>query len=156
MTIDIDEQGFGATQETVAKLRPDPLRLMLFKGPKRGISIAQWEAALAIRRAFEIITAPTSLVASDYEREIKGKVFWGGWRSIGPLAGLEVVKRYNDWADEMDARKIPIGPVIDLVVGGVSCRQLDRARKVRSGSTSRLLKDALRVYTRLAGWERGP
>ncbi len=29
MTIDIDEQGFGATQETVAKLKPDPLRLML-------------------------------------------------------------------------------------------------------------------------------
>ena len=156
MTIDIDEQGFGATQETAAKLKPDSLRLMLIKGPKRGISIAQWEAALAIRRAFEIITAPASLVASDYEREIRGKGVWGGWRSIGPLANLKVVNRYNDWADEMDARRIPIGPVIDVVVGGASCREVDRARKVRSGSMSRLLKEALRLYARLAGWEQGP
>jgi hypothetical protein len=133
------EDAPGPTLQTVAKLRPDPLRALLLKGPRRGLTVHQWEAALAIRRAFEHITAPVSVALGNPEQPYGQKVYTPGWSDIGPLAKLDVVVQYNAWADEMGARKMRIGPVIDAVVD-------DDIGPVAP------LKRALQLYARLAGW----
>ena len=134
----------GPTRQTVAKLKPDPLWTLARRGTLSG---EQVQAAWDIRAAFEIITVPVRLRLSALEKIDGGSLDYMETRRVRRLIG-----RYNDWVEEMTRRRLPTGPVLDIVIEGRSCREVDHARRVRKGTARELLCVALDLYCRVAGW----
>ena len=65
-----------------------------------------------------------------------------------------LVKRYNAWVDDMTRRRVPVGPILDVVVDGVSCREVDRNRRLGWRACVRILREGLKLYVRGAGWRK--
>jgi len=126
------------------RLQPDPLWALLKRG---AIDNDEVQAAWDIRAAFEIITLPVRLRIASLE-----KIDCSTAGDIDGPRARRLTRRYNDWVDEMTRQSLAVGPVIDIVVEGKSCRRVDRERVVRKGTACRLLKAALLSYCRIAGW----
>ena len=140
-----DTNHAGPTVETLAKLRPDPIILLVLRGDlTREHRIAVQE----IRQAMAVITQPVALRVSN------------PLRAPGPAhphereneRSVRLKRRYLAWIDELGRRQIPSWPVFDVVIDELSCRQSDRQRHKRSGTSRRLLVNALDVYCELSGW----
>lgn len=92
------------TPETLAKLKPD------FLAESLGMETPHYRAAVEIRDAYRWITRPVDIQIRDH---FAAPV---GGQSSGDDEDPRSVKRYNDWCDEMDRRKIPVGRVLDFVI----------------------------------------
>ena len=154
---DVDEQGTKATAETLAKIRPDPLYALYTEGklaPKDPEANARmFDAALEIRMAFEAITSPVSMRGHDYQKEVRRSHWEVGESHAERLWKMDRVKRrYVDWVDAMTARKLPAGPVLDVVVDGMGVRESERNRRRGHGWVGRVLREGLRLYCEQAGW----
>ena len=103
------EQGIGATQETAAKLQPDPLYALYLSNR---LDDYQFEAVIAIREAFKIITAPVSVRLSDPSKP-PGAV---GYEFETDEEEPECVKRYYQWISRMYLRRWPARPIIEIIV----------------------------------------
>lgn len=136
----------GPTRQTIAKLKPDPLWALTRRGTLSG---EQVQAAWDIRAAFEIITVPVRLRVSALE-----KIDCGGLDYMETRRVRRLVARYNDWVENMTRQRLPTGPVLDIVIEGRSCRDVDHARRVRKGCARELLCVALNLYCAVAGWPR--
>lgn len=137
------------TRATAARLRPDPLLVLLRHGR---VSREQLDAALDIRRAFELITGPVGMRSMRTISTSDGTTYdpIRGPRSSGPsdetVRQVAVQRRFGDWAAAMHEQQLPIGPVIDLVVEGKSGRSVDRERGRRNGWAVELLVHALDLF----------
>ena len=135
----------GPTAETLAKLRPDPIILLALRGD---LAREHRFAVQEIRQAVAAITQPVALRVSN------------PLRAPGPAHPLEresersvrLKRRYLAWIDELGRQEIPTWPVFDVVIDELSCRQSDRQRHKRAGTSRRLLVNALDVYCELSGW----
>lgn len=160
--IDQDQQGVQATPETLAKLKPDPLRLLYTRGgqgkgnkgldPDPYANLIMYDAGWEIDRAFRLITQPVAAKGADYAREVRG----GDWerRELTLLKNEALVRRYNNWVDALKEHGVPYGPIIDVVVYDLSCKEVDRGRRKRDGWTVKVLRSGLRLYAQVAGWTR--
>lgn len=101
-----------ATPETRAKLTRDPLfELMLAEQREEGSGLTsdQWGAAIQIREAYEILTAPVALRLHRYEPEIaSGRSEWGRRASA-------LVEAYCDWGDAVHRRGLSVIRILDML-----------------------------------------
>ena len=137
------------TAATAARLRPDPLLVLLQSGR---LVRDDLDAAFDIRRAFETITAPVRLRTMRTITTAEGTAYdlTKGSRSPGSdnesVHEIDLQQRFSSWANAMHEAKIPIGPVVDMVVEGKSGRSVDRERGRRNGWAVDLLVEALEIY----------
>ena len=130
------EQGFKPTKQTMAKLRPDPLRRLLLNNR---INEILYSVALEIREVYEYITQPVEMVTLDYTRLDLPM----GSRAASPTSENEPVemrrlqKRYHEWQDNLHYKGWRAQPVIDLVVNGIP---------PRDEPTERMIIGALKIF----------
>lgn len=157
IVVDVHENDRG-TAQTRAKLRPDTLELLLNRGAERGLSQEQYDAAHLIRAAVTIIIAGMGLKACSMER------LGGPGRSDGETEtewAVRVQEDYNAWVDAMaeraiaakqvrrDSRAWQTGPVLDIVVDGMTCNEVAATRCLRDKAIVPALRDALDLYNDL-------
>lgn len=142
-------QNVKPTPETLAKLQPDPLWALLRRGR---LTQEQVDAAHDIRTAYEIITAPVRAVQMRAVSTTQGSTYdmTPGSKSK-PSDGescrsVQLQQRFNKWVCVMKDKRLPVGPVIDVVVEGQSCRMVDRSRGRRKGWASDVLDRGLSLY----------
>ncbi|MSO93522.1 MAG: hypothetical protein EXQ86_09015 [Rhodospirillales bacterium] len=150
------EEALGPTPETVAKLRPDPFRLLYTRGqldPNAYLNALMWDAGLEIRRAYGLVVAPVALWGRDYEREVRRAPWEAAEARAAALARNErLVRRYAGWRRDAGKKGVAAARVIDLVVEGLPCRELDRRYGKRRGWSAEQVRAGLRLYLALAGW----
>ena len=152
---DLDEP-VPPTPETLARLRGDPLLRLLKRGQ---IDEEGFNAAVSIRRAVEILAQPLRHRAMRAISTADGAAFdpTRGSRVAAPAAdrAIDAQRRYNDWVDAMRAEHMPVGPVLDVIVDGYSCRAVDVRRRRHKGKTVQQLLAGLELYVALARHPRG-
>lgn len=124
----------GPTDQTRAKLRPDPLRAQLLAGR---IGQDDYDVALAIRAGFENITAAL---------RAKGQWSIGIWSYPDAREGdPKIVQFYRDWCETMRRRRWPVKDVLDAI----------EAADWRIGTAR--IRRSLRLYVTAngRGWRRG-
>lgn len=150
------EEPQGPTPETIRKLRPDPFRLLYTRvhlDPNAYLNALMWDAGLEIRRAHALITAPVALRGRDYEREVRRAPWEAADARASALARNErLVRRYTGWRRDAERKGVAASPVIDLVVDGVPCGDLDRRYGKRRGWAVEQVRKGLRLYLAAAGW----
>lgn len=150
-------QSVHMQQEKIAPTQPVPLRGTQGDDHARrrivdarlwdAMSPAQQDAALQIAEAFETMGRGLGYVASDWQR-IPGA---GGPGGAG-AAHSRLIHGYVEWTKHCHREKISHAMIIDILVFGFSCRQQDRDRRLRSGSSRKNLMDGLTLYCLLQGW----
>lgn len=109
--------GSEATPQTLAKLTPDPLWLLIQGGVINEVLV---EAAFKIRRAYGFISAGTRMSLMDYERLCLPQDKDGGWnRAETTTDEPNCVKRYFSWCRKMQDRQEKIQPALDCIIDGV-------------------------------------
>jgi len=63
-------------------------------------------------------------------------------------------QNYYQWVEEMTARKVPAGPVLDVIIEGRALTEVDRAWKKRKGWTRQKLVDGLRLFNEVRSSEQ--
>lgn len=139
------------TPETLAKLRGDPLLRLLKRGH---IDLEGFAAAVAIRRAVESLAQPLRHRAMRAISNAEGTSFdpTRGSRIAAPAShrAIDGQRRYNDWVDAMRGEHMPVGPVLDVIVDGYSCRAVDVRRRRRKGRTAEQVVAGLELYVEIA------
>lgn len=145
------DEAVPPTRETLAKLRGDPLLRLWKRGQ---IDLEGFEAAVSIRRAVEAIALPHRHRAMRAITGPDGAQFdpTRGSRASAPPSwhGVDAQRRYNDWVEAMQREHLPVGPVLDVIVDGHSCRAVDVRRRRHKGRTVRDLLAGLALYIDLA------
>jgi hypothetical protein len=137
------------TPQTLARLRPDPLWLLLQRGR---LSQEQVDAAHDIRDAFELIAAPVRLRTMRAVSTVDGTSFdmtrGGNGRGGNGESDRAILlqQRFGQWVEAMKAARLPVGPLIDIAVEGKGCRTIDRERGRRNGWAVDVLVRGLDLY----------
>lgn len=142
-------------QETHSPTEPVMVRVSATRAPMEltriRISEARlWERLTGLQRhaaerlemGFRLVVDGNTVRAASYERM--------GHQYFSPSERDERLRSdYLRWADEMDRLHQPVGPVLDILVFGRGCREIDRAGGKRNGWAADTVKDALFLYARL-------
>jgi len=128
-----------------AKLQPDTLMLLY---NRERITSEQWEAALDIREAFELVTNGTGIRIADL-LAAGGKGYSEGER----IRAIMVQQRYNAWVDLLTRRatasKRFIGcfaVTLDVCVEGLMLGEVERSRRLKEATAFGYLSDGLDLY----------
>ena len=132
------ERRVNPTPETVQKLKPDPLWQMASE-----LGSDRIQAAHEIRQAFKIISAPLSIRVQQWERRDQS------YDDHESIRTIHVQQRYNGWVDSMSKEMIPVGSALDLIIEGMSCRQIETLRKWRHGAFKPYFFDAMEMFCEL-------
>ena len=138
-----EEPRTSPTPETARKLKADPLWRMAPDLSSEGL-----QAAHEIREAVNLIAAPLRVRVQKWERQDRSYSEHESERSV------RLQQRYNSWVDMMTAKKMPVGPSLDVIIEGLSSREIESHRKWRHGSFRPYFLDAMDLYCALAGWKR--
>lgn len=111
------------------------------------LPLPQQDAALEIERAYTLMTRPLGYRLSNP----------AGLRVDGMTAApvewiAQVQKGYVDWARDCHKAGLLHAAVLDILIFGQSCRQVDRARRMRNGWARDNLGEALALWCRRRGW----
>lgn len=136
----------------------DPLRRMFKNG---ALDVDDMRAAARIVAAVWQI-APNRVKTMATTRARDGSAQYaviraGGGRPgllDGPEGGMDAVRDYLDWTDRMGAARLPIGPVLDVVIEGTALAAIDKRRGWRKGSAAKLIKTALGLWRPAVGGVR--
>lgn len=118
------EERVGATPQTLAKLKPDPIMVMRLQwdragddprawgGPVRpGLSAEHEDAVMSIRDACQIITGHLDTRLASWMR--KDKSYEGdNW----PDPVKRLVEKFNDWADAMHRKHLSVMCALDNII----------------------------------------
>ena len=107
----------------------------------------QQEAAVIISSSFTMINSGIGYTTSNWERIPGGR----GTGNIGE-AHARLMNIYFDWARKCAVKKISHAMVVDVLCFGLSCRTVDRNRRLKNGSTKINLMRGLSLYCELMGW----
>ena len=108
----------------------------------------QQQAALEIAQSFARLSRGLGFASSDWQR-LPGARQASGSDGHAVLAGP-----YIDWTKACQREKVSHSMAIDILCFGISCRRLDRDRRVRTGTARQNLLQALTLYTKIRGWRR--
>jgi hypothetical protein len=127
----------GGTPETATKLMPDHIK---------SLREDLHQAAIAIDAAYCIVCAKARSKASNYEPRTSPS-------KEGDLAPdsrkAKLLNAWWEWQKEMTARKLKIGPIMDMVVDGMPPWEVDRRRGWLPGLSANRLLEALELYCRV-------
>lgn len=103
-------------------------------------------AAERIYCGFVLISGPSLVKCVTLER-VDGKTANGAANGIRDLSD-----DYWDWAKTAQRERVRVAEVLDILVFGKSCAQVDRERRQRKGVARGNLFDGLGVYCAMRGW----
>ena len=140
------------TVETQRKLRRGTLERLK---ERRILQPQQGDAADEIERVYLSIVG--SLMPAGMAWERRDMAHRDAGLVVPPRLRYAYRQRYLPWAVSLARAKGVGGPpvfdtVIDVVINGVTAATLDRARRVREGTSARWLLYGLNRYAQLAGW----
>lgn len=129
--------------------KADPIETMFERGH---LTPEERNAAIEIGRIFRMIAAGLFAKAASMDAA----------RGTAPDLDKLVdayTARYRPWADvltrQRNAHDDPTHQiVIDAVVDGISCRDMDRMYRWRKGNAANCLRNGLRLYAVMAGWQK--
>lgn len=148
---DIQER-HSPTQDACVRLEADNIparsrRRILDARLWEAMNGAQQQAALEITRAYEALARGLGYTVSDWER-LPG--------TANTLTPAEIHRRmignYNDWTALCRRERLSHSMIVDVLVFGVTCRALDRDRRVKKGACRENLMAGLNLYAKLRGW----
>lgn len=122
------------TPETAAKLLPDSLA---------HLAPEYQRAAGEIERAYRLCVGKLMAKAADPESLGRGK-----HEMTDEQAAL--VSRYRDWAAELERRRIPIHPLLNIIVDAVPAWTVDQGRGWQAGTAAERLMEGLMLWCRPA------
>ncbi|PHZ86466.1 hypothetical protein [Paremcibacter congregatus] len=131
----------GPTPETRAKLTPDPLLVM----ERRNIlNDRQLWAFRCLRRALQMITAGTQVRISRLADVVvqTSRCADTGERDHE----IQLKESYSDWVDRMTADRLPVGPILDIILDELSFSAVDRKWARRKGWAKSHLQAGLNLY----------
>jgi hypothetical protein len=107
------EERVGATLQTLAKLKPDPIMVWrqlwdAHEGKRGGLSLDDEDAIMGIRRAYGIITGPVHCKLAAWVRMDRSYES-DQW----PKEIRDLIKHFNDWADRMGSVIQALDNIID-------------------------------------------
>ncbi len=100
----------------------------------------QRRAAGLIERAYHLVVAGTEA------RTMRLDGLARGCRAITFIADVAIERAFVAWAQSCNRARLPLGPVLDVIVEGTGCRVLDRRWRRRDGWTAKLVRAALDLY----------
>ena len=105
------------------------------------------EAAVLIASSFDLLNHGIGYTPSNWQR-------LPGSRGAGNIgeAHARLINFYFDWARKCAVQKISHAMVVDVLSFGLSCRTVDRNRRLKNGSTKINLMQGLSLYCELQGW----
>ena len=109
---------------------------------------AQQDAALAIAFAFEAMSKGLGFATSNWQRVPGARNPMGVANGHARLTGT-----YVEWTEACHKAGVSHSMVIDILCFGITCRALDRDRRVRAGTSRQNLIEGLALYARLRGWK---
>ncbi len=131
----------GPTPETLARLRPDPLKVFKQKNILNDRQILAFEQ---IRRAVHIITDGTHMRISRLnDVHVESSYFKNESESDYEI---RIKNRYSNWIDHMTERRLQAGPVLDIIIDEMSLSATDRKRGKRKGWAKAHLQASLDLY----------
>lgn len=148
MREDRREQGVGATPQTLAKLKPDPVGRLARKG---ALSPDEEAAAYEIREAFAVVSGPVALRVSNPAAALRDRRTPRLPFENETERQVRLKRRYAAWRHAMAERALPLWPVLDVVIDELSCREADAKRGRRNGTTIAGLAAALDLYCLCCG-----
>lgn len=107
------------------------------------------QAATEIAYAFEALSKGLGFSTSNWNRVPGARNPTAAANSHARLTGI-----YIDWTRACHDAKVSHSMVIDILCFGISCKALDRDRRVRGGKSRQNLLDGLDLYARMRGWRR--
>lgn len=63
-----------------------------------------------------------------------------------------LISFYFSWAKTCKRERLSAACILDILLFGKSCRQVDKERKIRNGSARHNLIEGLKLYCQLRGW----
>lgn len=112
-----------------------------------GLSPLQQDAAHEIAAAFEMLGRGLGYVSSDWQR-IPG---CRGPENVAE-AHARIINIYISWAKCCTKSGLSHAMALDVLCFGLSCRKVDRDRRLKNGSARKNLMQALELYCSLRGW----
>lgn len=138
--------GDAPTEQTVRRLRRDPLDELARR--RRDFGADHIRAGREFRWVYEAVCGALMPRATTLDRVGSGGGHAAPWGDVLVEAHHD---RYLPWAKQLGHG---VGVVVDVVWEGMTCREVDRARRWRDGTAAALVTEALGLYAELAGWAR--
>lgn len=147
----VDDQGIPPTPQTKRKLTADPITRLWRAGE---LDQRQKDAADAIYLGVRLVCGDVISRPPSYERPAPGARAGRAGRIVEHETEWQyrMQRHYAEWVDEMTERRLPVGPVLDIIVTQTAPTTIDRQRRVRKGTTKTFLIEALDLYVKLRGW----
>ncbi|WP_376960127.1 hypothetical protein ABNQ39_20665 [Azospirillum sp. A26] len=140
----------AGTQETRDRIGEDPLLRMLSRDQ---LTQEQYTAAVQIAAGYRLDTLGMDAQIASYGHRIPG-----GPGSSSVEYAARIVSAYAAWRREFDKREQAAGrmlhgcrksrllAVMDVIVNGLTCRQVEGRRRMKNGTLASILRDALDLY----------
>jgi len=131
----------GPTEETRAKLTPDPLALL---ARKNILNDQQIWAFKRIRHAVKVITDGTQVRISRFSAAaVQSSRFCPRTESEYEI---RIKEYYTNWIDRMTGARLQAGPVLDIILDEMSLNAVDRKWGKRKGWAKGHLQASLELY----------
>ena len=111
------------------------------------MSAPQQDAALQIEFGFRLTTKGIGYRTSDPSRIPNSKT-----HNNETEHQTAVISSYFDWSITCQKSGLSHTAVIDILAYGLSCRKVDKARRLRNGWARTNLLDCLTLYCKMKGW----
>ena len=139
----------GPTPEAKAKRKRDTIGALHKAGT---LSLEQVAAAEHLYQAHAILATGLNFAQYRY-RERTSRSGHGAATPDWTGSQIARVERYRKWCERMDEADLPVAPVMDIVTGTGGVRDAERAHRMRSGTLTEVLGEALALYVRMVGWK---
>lgn len=138
----MEKPTIGPTRETLAKLQPDPL--VRFR-KNDIINDQQLWAFKRIRRAVQVITDGTRMRVSHYTDVPVQTSRYDS--QVECEFEIKIKDHYSQWVDRMTTARLPVGPVLDVIIDELSLSAVDRKWGRRKGWAKIHLQTSLDLYS---------
>jgi hypothetical protein len=110
-----------------------------------GWSTWEQDAAERIYSGFQSLTGGMGFTCQSFERRSPGN-------SRVADRAVDMASRFVTWSTRATRERIDVSSVLDVLVFGMTCRDVDRFAHRRKGWCSSNLTAGLQLYCRLRGW----
>lgn len=124
----------GPTPETLAKLYPDPYDRL----PHDLKACAD-----AVALAYSLLTAHMGVKAMDPAKF--GRAHPRPWKPSEEA----LIDRYADWVDELSRRRLPLGPIMDVVADRQQPWDVEISRRLPAGKVMGWTIEGLGIYAKM-------
>lgn len=132
---------------------PDAARPVRERARRRASDARLWGSLDALeQRAAEDITRGYNLITNGVG--VKCQTFEKVYGRGDPDKDVRTMQDYHKWGRKCIAHGLSVNAVLNVLVEGRSCSEVDRQMLRRNGFSKENLNDALSIYIKLKGWDK--